>query len=336
DLFPRETENFLGRIKGVHNLGYILTEFTLSHPDVQNLLHSNETFDLVLLEQFVNEAHMGFGPHFNAPVILFSSIGMSEWNSHLIGDIRLPSIVPVSKTEYTDHMTFFQRMINSIVNLGDITYKELVSFPQHQEYLNKYFPKKMYLKDIMYNASLMLLNSHVSTTQPTSLTTAVVEIGGFHISSNKLPEDIQIFLDEAENGAIMFSMGTNLNISNFSKNRLDAILRVFSELKQRVLWKFEDTNVSNIPKNVLISKWLPQSDILEHPNVVGFITHGGLLSVTEAVFYGVPMVGIPIFGDQRMNVARCVQKGIAVHLPFQKLSYETLSQSLKEILDNPT
>ncbi|KAJ8928777.1 hypothetical protein NQ314_018635 [Rhamnusium bicolor] len=51
---------------------------------------------------------------------------------------------------------------------------------------------------------------------------------------------------------------------------------------------------------------------MEHPNVVGFITHGGLLSVTEAVFYGVPMVGIPIFGGQRMNVARCVQKGIAV------------------------
>lgn len=68
---------------------------------------------------------------------------------------------------------------------------------------------------------------------------------------------------------------------------------------------------------------------------MAFVTHGGLLSVTEAVFHGVPMVGIPIFGDQRMNVARCVQKGIAVHLPFQELSGETLREALVEILDNP-
>lgn len=60
-----------------------------------------------------------------------------------------------------------------------------------------------------------------------------------------------------------------------------------------------------------------------------------MLSNIESIHYGVPMVGIPIVGDQKMNVARSVQKGIAVHLPFQELSEESLSAALKEILNNP-
>lgn len=262
DLFPRESEYFLDRIRSVHNLGYLLTENALAHPDVQNLIHSDETFDLVVLEQFLNEAHMAFGIHFNAPIVLFSSIGISEWNSHLIGDIRLPSVVPMTKTHYTDRMSFFQRLFNSIIYLCDIFYKEFVSYPIHQEFIDKYFPRKMNLKDIIYNASLMLLNSHVSTTQPASLTSAVVEIGGFHVTSKKLPEDIQKFLDEAEDGAILFSMGSNLNISNLPASTLNSIMEVFSNMQQRVLLKFEDTDLQNTPSNVLVSNWLPQSDIL--------------------------------------------------------------------------
>lgn len=72
-----------------------------------------------------------------------------------------------------------------------------------------------------------------------------------------------------------------------------------------------------------------------HPNVKAFISHGGLLSTTESVYHGVPIVGIPIFGDQKMNIAKAVKQGYAVSLPFQDLNKQSLEEALNEILYNP-
>jgi len=45
-------------------------------------------------------------------------------------------------------------------------------------------------------------------------------------------------------------------------NKRDAFIQAFSELPQRVLWKWEDDTLPGQPKNVKIAKWLPQFDIL--------------------------------------------------------------------------
>jgi len=79
---------------------------------------------------------------------------------------------------------------------------------------------------------------------------------------------------------------------------LRLFLKVFGSLKQRVLWKFEDESIGKLPENIMIRKWLPQADILAHPNVKVFITHGGLFGTQEGVHYAVPMLGIPFYCDQ--------------------------------------
>lgn len=75
--------------------------------------------------------------------------------------------------------------------------------------------------------------------------------------------------------------------------------------------------------------------VLAHPNVKVFVSHGGLLSTIEAVYHGVPILGIPIFCDQKMNMAIATEKGYAVNVPYRQLSEDILEKALTEILYNP-
>jgi glucuronosyltransferase len=57
-------------------------------------------------------------------------------------------------------------------------------------------------------------------------------------------------------------MGSNFNGSKLREDKRKALMSAFSELPQRVVWKFETNSPPETPPNVLVSKWLPQSDIL--------------------------------------------------------------------------
>lgn len=316
-------------------MGSIITETTLENKNVQLLLGSEEKFDLVIVEQFFSEALMGFAAHFQCPLVLFSSIGTSEWNNHLMGNPNIASISPVSWTSFSRHMSFYQRSINLMATIYDYLYRNYVAYPLQENYLKKYFPHYIDFNKLIYNSSLMLLNSHVTTSENSPLVHGMIEIGGFHIKQNLLDTELQEYLNNAEEGVILFCLGSNLKSSDLPDETINSLFDTFSKLNKKILWKFE-TDLPNKPKNVRISKWLNQSDVLAHPNIQLFITHGGLLSVTEAIFYGVPMIGIPIFGDQKMNLARASRQGIVQVIPFQELTEERLLSAITEVLNDPS
>jgi glucuronosyltransferase len=64
------------------------------------------------------------------------------------------------------------------------------------------------------------------------------------------------------------------------------------------------------------------------------MTHGGLLSTQEALNRGVPLVGIPVFGDQKLNMARAHSEGYGVMLSFDNITTESVIWALKEVLEN--
>lgn len=112
-------------------------------------------------------------------------------------------------------------------------------------------------------------------------------------------------------------------------------LNVFSKLKQRVIWKWETEQMDGLPSNVKLNKWLPQQDVLGHKNIKLFITHGGHGSTTEAIYHGVPLVGIPMIGDQPSNMLKAVKKGFAISLDFNTLTEEILLDAINKAISNP-
>ena len=55
-----------------------------------------------------------------------------------------------------------------------------------------------------------------------------------------------------------------------------------------------------------------------------FITHGGLLSAQEAAYHGVALIGIPIYGDQMLNVKQAERAGYAVVLNYRNLTQSSI------------
>ena len=71
-----------------------------------------------------------------------------------------------------------------------------------------------------------------------------------------------------------------------------------------------------------------------HPNLVVFVTHGGLLSTTEAVHFGVPIIGIPVFADQFMNVEKAVNRGFAQRVDLSYTMADELKNAILEVTSN--
>ena len=119
------------------------------------------------------------------------------------------------------------------------------------------------------------------------------------------------------------------------KEKINVFIETFIELKMSVIWKW-DAEVPNLPKNVKISPWLPQQDILGHPNLKLFVTHGGLGSLVEAIYHKAVILGIPFSYDQRPNLLRATGHGYAKMMEWNSLTTEDLVMSIRDAIQNET
>lgn len=128
---------------------------------------------------------------------------------------------------------------------------------------------------------------------------------------------------------ILFNKKKKIINIKFS-SKLDAL----KNLKQQILWKFEDDSLPDIPSNIMIRKWLPQNDILAHKNVVLFISHGGLFGTSESLYHGVPLLLVPIFGDQFRNAYRVKRSGYGNYIYYNDISEESFTKGIIDMISN--
>ena len=75
-----------------------------------------------------------------------------------------------------------------------------------------------------------------------------------------------------------------------SAEKKTVFLSVFRKLKQNVIWKWDAETMEDLPDNVRLFKWVPQQDILAHPNTKLFITSAGQSSYQETLCQQTPVV----------------------------------------------
>uniref|UniRef100_A0A1I8NYK7 UDP-glucuronosyltransferase n=1 Tax=Stomoxys calcitrans TaxID=35570 RepID=A0A1I8NYK7_STOCA len=337
DLLNTLERSVMENVVSFHKTGLQVTELVLKSPAVQKLMASNQTFDAVINEVFLSEALYGLSEHFKAPLIGLGTFGAISWNTDMVGSPSPPSYVPSTLLPFTDRMTLGQRIGNLALLTFERLLLDLYYLPKQEKIFRQHFPhSQRSMLEIRKNAALVLLNSHVSLSFPRPYVPNQIEVGGMHINRQRkpLPLDIERFISESPHGVVYFSMGSNIKSKNLPFEKRQELMKALKSLKQRVLWKFEDPHLEGKPDNVYISDWFPQDDILAHDNVKVFITHGGLLSTTESIYHGKPFIGIPIFGDQFLNMAKAEANGYGIMLDYKNLSANALKQAVEKMVYN--
>lgn len=322
-----------------------MAKYTLFHNSFQELLQSDkEHFDLIILDVLGGDVFLPLASHFKAPIIGISSEGTTKHATSWVGSPSQPSYVPNELTSYSERMTFFERFIN----LG------LTAFSAVMRHWSDYninaivdgiYPGK-YNKNIFTlrsNVSAVLSNNHYTVSYARPYSQNLIDIGGIHIYPEEkriggppLPASVQEHIDRSPDGIIYFAMGSRVSVSEMlTGKKLDALMKVFSKMKQTVFLQWDGELIpAGMSKNVYAQKWFPQDAIFSRGCVKVFITHGGLLSSIESVYHRVPIIGIPLFGEQYIHVDNAVRVGRGIRVDYENITEVSMLWALNEVLNN--
>ena len=75
---------------------------------------------------------------------------------------------------------------------------------------------------------------------------------------------------------------------------------------------------------------------LGHPKAKDFITHGDNNGLYEAIYHGIPRVGIPLFADQLDNISHMKTKGEALEVNFNTMTIADLLSALRKVINEPS
>ncbi|XP_014286944.1 UDP-glucosyltransferase 2 [Halyomorpha halys] len=328
-------------IKLMYDMFLLSAPTFFANPKIQQLIHSNEKFDAIVMESYVS--HQFFSPllhKFGAVGIEVRPLGDCSWVHELSGLPDNPSYQLDFKYEHTNNLNFFERLYNLYVTTT-VTVLGYYYLYKHQAVADTYlnytgWETRPSLYKMVSNRSIILTNSHFAVGYPVPTAPHRKEIGGINIRPMKpLPKDLQSYMDQSKQGVIYMSLGSNIRVSDVANDNIrEDFMNVFKDLPYNVLMKWETEYTGKLPPNVKLSSWFPQQDVLAHKNCVLFITHGGYLSISEAVHFGVPIVGIPFFGDQPKNLLLVEEAGYGRMLRFRNITKDNIAWTVKEVLSN--
>ncbi|XP_047436760.1 UDP-glucuronosyltransferase 2C1-like [Mugil cephalus] len=247
------------------------------------------------------------------------------------------SYIPMTGSGLTDKMRFIQRVKNLLFYVIWQFQDTFLIHPQYQAVCNKFFGPEVRYSGLLQGADLWLMRADFVFEFPRPTMPNVIYIGGFQCKPAKpLPQHLEEFVQgSGEHGVIIMSLGTF--IGELPADLANEIAAVFAKLPQKVIWKYTGDRPATLGNNTLVVDWMPQNDLLGHPKIKLFVAHGGTNGVQEAIYHGVPVVGIPVFFDQYDNLLRLKDRGGAKILTLATVDKDdNFLKAIQEVLNEPS
>ncbi|GMR45526.1 hypothetical protein PMAYCL1PPCAC_15721, partial [Pristionchus mayeri] len=229
---------------------------------------------------------------------------------HQLDEFGIPAFPSFDPSLYTPGMnvhSIWDRLVNLYADFlvrWSYYYMRAAIDDLFKERFGPGFPS---VRSIATHSTFNFVNSEPLIDFATPTLSKVVCIGGIGTRQpQKLSADWENVL-AIRKKTILLSFGSVCKSIYLSLDTKRAILEAIRSLPEiTFIWKYEadddfsQNNAAKVP-NVVLTQWMPQTDILNHPNLTAFITHGGMGSILETARAGVPAIIVPLFADQPRN-----------------------------------
>lgn len=163
----------------------------MEHHNLKTFIDSEtNSFDLIMVETFLQEYTIAIGHKFNAPVVNLSPAmvwtSVSKW-------LHVPSTfsyIPDCCIGVTDDMNYVERLKNTITGIFEMYIENYLYMPNMKSIMNKHFGYKGWesrpsLEKMLNNVSLTLINAHHAIGICRPYLPGIIEVGGMHIKEPK-------------------------------------------------------------------------------------------------------------------------------------------------------
>ncbi|KAM7415575.1 hypothetical protein PAMA_017880 [Pampus argenteus] len=294
----------------------------------------NAKYDLVLTDPAIGGGVL-LAHRLRLPLVLNVRWTIQGEGHHAIAPSPL-SYVPIPSTELTDKMTFSQRVRNVLFYLFTRLQIWYVTDSNYRPFVHRYFGPDVHYMELFQAADIWLMRNDFTFEFPRPTMPNIVYMSGFQCKPSKpLSKELEDFVQSSgEHGVIVMTLGTL--VAKLPEDITEDIAAAFAQLPQKVIWRHKGKRPSTLGNNTLLLDWLPQNDLLGHPKTRVFVAHGGTNGVQEAVYHGVPLLGLPLMFDQHDNFFRMEVRGVAKVLDIATVNRDNFLQALKEVLYEPS
>lgn len=292
---------------------------------INGLLHTADIVITSVLEQIEGE-------HFN--YIIHDS--MSGCGRLLAQILKLPSIN--SCTSFAQTKESFDKMLEQlsknipteVVNEINDEYQNLTAMVKEKYDVEIHFPYEVFC-----NPAPLTIVYTTREFQPFGEAfDQTYKFIGPSISTRFIQENFDLTSIQGKK-TIYISLGTVFNQAiDFYKLCIKALGNTDHTVVMSIGDKAQISDLGEIPKNFIVKNYVPQTEVLKYTKL--FITHGGMNSTHEGLYYGVPLIVIPQSGDQPIIAEQVAYIGAGINIQMQGLTANQLRESADHVLNSPS
>jgi MGT family glycosyltransferase len=131
---------------------------------------------------------------------------------------------------------------------------------------------------------------------------------------------------------VYVSLGTLFNAEpSFYRQCFEAFHDLDAQIVLSIGTRVSSDSLGPAPSNILVRARVPQLEVLQRAQA--FVTHGGMNSVSEGLFYGVPLLVIPHMSEQEIVGRRVEELGAGLFARKEEVTPPGLRSSVERLLN---